>query len=175
MNIVDAILAILILIPAYLGFQKGFLRGIFSLIGIIIGIILAVKFHGVIVPFINVLHLSAQLTSLISFLIILIIIYYIILFIAGRISKINKVTRTIDKISGLFLGFLKGLLLASLFAICFNTFGIFSDSKLSSSFLYPKLNNIAPAVYNYLNGMFSDVKSPVNFNNFLNLDTLIKK
>ena len=175
MNVVDVILAILILIPAYLGFNKGFLRSIFSLIGIVLGIILAIKFSIVLVPFINLLHLNTQWTSLISFLVILILTYYLTLFIANRISKINKVTRGIDKVTGLFLGFLKGLLLASLVAIFLNSFGIFSESKLNASFLYPRVNNIAPSLYNYLNNMFSDGKSQIQFNNFLNIDTLIKK
>jgi hypothetical protein len=30
-------------------------------------------------------------------------------------------------------------------------------------------------LYNFLNNMFSDGKAPIHLNNFLNIDTLIKK
>jgi membrane protein required for colicin V production len=175
LNIVDVILGINIISLSYLGFKKGFLASIFSLAGIVAGLILAVKFHIFLNPILKPFLSSAQLIDLISFLIVLILTYYISVFIASRISRINKVTKTMDRIAGTVLGFVKGIIIASLLAIVFSNFNIFSDVTLKKSFLYSEVENIAPDLYNYLNNFISTDKSAKDLKNLLLKDTLNKK
>jgi len=175
LNVVDAILAIIIISLSYSGYKKGFLRSIFSLAGIIAGLILAVKFHSYLNPLIKPFSGNDKLNNLLSFLIVLICTYFLFIFISSRISKINKITKTADRITGTVFGFIKGIIIASLFTIVFSTFNIFSETRLNNSFLYSKIGNIAIDTFNYINKFISTDKSVKDLKYFLSKDTINNK
>ncbi|HEY5125004.1 MAG TPA: CvpA family protein [Ignavibacteria bacterium] len=174
MNKVDVILIIIILSPTYFGFKKGFLKSIFSLIGLIAGLFLSMLFHSYLNPIVRIFVQDNRFINLFSFLIIFIVVYFLIIIIAIRISKINKVTKTLDKISGLLLGFFKGLIVASIAGIIFSSFSLFSESTLRDSLLYPKIENIAPEVYKYVSGLFGSGKNDFENKKIIPKDTLKK-
>jgi uncharacterized membrane protein required for colicin V production len=172
LNKVDVILIIIILIPTYIGFKKGFLKSIFSLIGIIAGLILATMFHTSLIPFFKIFIRDNRIINLVSFLIILIAVYFIIIFIAIRISRINQVTKTLDKISGLFLGFIKGVIAASLIGFIFFNFNVFSEITMRGSVIYNQTEQIPIVLYKFIISTFKNNIPEFEFKKLIPIDTL---
>ena len=105
------------------------------------------------------IQIDKKILSLISFILIIIIVTMIFKFISDKISGFNFVTKTIDKILGLCLGIMKGVLLASIFLlISTNTFNVFSKPEIDNSIFYNKVVNVAPEVYNYFQVIFPNLK-----------------
>lgn len=160
MNTLDIITAILVLIPTLLGIKNGLLRSLFSLAGIITGLFLATRYNDKIVSMLGFIKVDPKILSLISFIAIIIITYSVLIYIANKISGINIVTKTIDKVLGVALGFLKGLIIASLFLILTtNTFNFFSKEDIDRSKLYSSIVNVAPDIYNYIQKFFPGAKN----------------
>ncbi len=159
MNTLDIIILSVILIPALIGLRSGLLRSIFSLIGIVAGLFLAVKYNDKLASLSGTLNFDPKLLSLISFIFILLACYFISVMIAGKISGINPVIKTFDRIFGVILGVFKGAIIVSLFLILTtNTFNFFAGDTIDKSKFYPAVINIAPDVYNYLMKLFPDAK-----------------
>lgn len=158
-NSIDVVVIILVMIPAGLGLKSGLLKSIFSLAGIIAGLIVATHYNDKLISLLGFLKMDQKLISLISFIGVIIFFYGISVFLAGKISRLNAVTKTFDKVLGAALGIAKGLIIASLFLILTtNTFNLFSKETVSSSKLYPAVLNIAPDVYDQLMKFFPDAK-----------------
>lgn len=158
-NSIDLMIIILVLIPAGLGLKSGLLRSIFSLAGILAGLFLATRFNDKIISALSFLKMDPKLLSLISFIGVIILCYFISVYIAGKISKLNAVTKTFDKFFGAVFGIAKGLIIASLFLIfTTNTFSLFAKETINSSKLYLSVFNIAPDVYDYLMKFFPEAK-----------------
>ncbi len=150
---------VLILIPALLGLKNGLLRSIFSLLGIITGLFFATRYSDQVASLFSFLKIEPRLLGVLSFILIILLCYFIFVYISGKISRINVITKTFDKLLGLVLGTLKGLIFASLFLILTtNTFKFFSAGTINISRLYPVIINIAPEVYNYLKQFFPNAK-----------------
>lgn len=160
MNTLDIIIAILVLIPALFGLKNGLLRSIFSLAGIILGLIFATRYNDKLASLFSFLKADPKILNLIAFIVIIVFTYSVLIYIANKISRFNLVTRTIDRILGVILGLLKGLIIASLFLILTtNTFNFFSKADVDRSKLYSSVVNIAPAVYDLVKGFFPDAKN----------------
>jgi membrane protein required for colicin V production len=150
LNALDIIILILILLPAVFGLKKGLIKSIFSYIGIIAGIILAVKFNsGVTLILKNVIK-DPKLVQIASFIIIILIVYLVFVFLASKISKLNFVSETIDKIGGFLFGGLKGILFTSLMFILLDSYSMIPNSQKANSSLFGYVHNAAPATYNYI-------------------------
>jgi len=159
LNTLDVIIVVLVLIPALFGLKYGLLRSIFSLIGIIAGLVIATKYNDKILTLFNFLKLEPKLVSLISFVAVILSCYFISIYLAGKISRLNAVTRSFDKILGVILGIFKGLILSSLFLIfTTSTFTLFGKETVDRSKFRPDVINIAPEVYDYLKRFFPDAK-----------------
>ncbi|MEO8665673.1 MAG: CvpA family protein [Ignavibacteria bacterium] len=170
MNTLDIIILVLVMIPAFLGLKNGLLRSIFSLLGIITGLILATRFNDKISSLFSFLNIEPKLLGVISFIVIILFCYFVFIYIAGKISRLNAVTKTVDRLLGIVLGILKGLIIASLFLILTtNTFNLFDKTTIGSSKFYPAIINIAPSVYNYVKQFFPNAK---DFYEELNLSVL---
>ena len=158
-NSIDLMVIILVLIPAFLGLKNGLLRSLFSLFGILSGLFLATRYNDKFISAFSFLKMEPKLVSLVSFISVIILCYFISIFIAGKISKLNSVTRTFDKILGVALGIAKGLIIASLFLIfTTNTFKVFAKDTINQSKFYTGVFNIAPDVYDYIMKLFPDAK-----------------
>ena len=155
MNKLDIIIFILVLIPALFGLKNGFLRSIFALIGIITGLFLATNFNDQVSNAMSFIKADPKILSIISFVVIIVLTYLIFVTIAGKISRFNFVTKTIDKLFGVSFGILKGLIIASLILLLSaSTISFFSKKEIETSKLYSSVINIAPDVYNYLQKYF---------------------
>ena len=107
---------------------------------------------------------------MVSFAIILIIVYIAGVYIASRLSKINKVTKTIDKLFGTLFGILKGLIVVSLILIFLKSFNFISEDTVKASVLYPYVYDTAPKTYNAITDIV-----PISKKSFEDLNPLMKK
>jgi membrane protein required for colicin V production len=172
LNSLDFILIILLIIPAALGIKKGLIKSVITTLSIILGIYLATKFHPGLNLVIRKFIEDSKWMSMISFSLIVIIVYLIGAFIAGKISKINFITKFIDKVGGFALGLLKGALIASLLLLFVSSFGMLKKNTASESLLYPYVYNVAPKTYNIVRLQFFDKnKEFLDLNKFFKIDS----
>ena len=176
MNNLDIIILILVLIPALIGFKKGFLKSIFSLASIILGFFLAVKFYSGFSLVVHKVISDEKTSSIVSFLSIIFLVYFAGIYIAGKLSKINKITRSLDKVLGLFLGIIKGMMLASIVILFIRTYNIISENNFRNSFTYPYVKEIAPETYKLISTLIpSGKKTFEDSTPFFKRDSTIKK
>ena len=176
MNSLDLILIILIIIPAALGIRKGLIKTIVTTLSIILGIYLATKFHPgmnlVLKKFIE----DSKWLSFISFSVIIVVIYLLGAFISGKISKLNFITKFVDRVGGFALGLLKGAIIASLILLFLSAFGMLKKSTASDSLLFPYVYNVAPKTYNIVRLQFFEKnKNFMDLNEFFKIDSTINK
>lgn len=159
MNTLDIIILAFVLFTAFLGLKNGLLRSIFSLVGIVSGLFFAVRYNDKLTSYFGFLKLETKLLSLISFIFIIIVFYFISVYLAGKISRMNAVTKTFDRIFGVILGISKGLIIVSLFLLLTtNTFNFFGKDTVDKSKFYSSVVNVAPDVYNYIQKFFPNAK-----------------
>ncbi len=176
MNSLDIIILIIILIPALLSFRKGLIKSLVSLIAVILGIYLATKFHSGFEVVLKKFISDEKWLGIISFSSIVVLIYGIGIFIAGKISKLNFITRTVDKAGGLAFGLFKGLLIASILLLISNVTGLVSEKDKKSSMTYGYVSYFAPGVYDFFkNNVFGSDKSFIDINDFLKKDSTSNK
>ncbi|MCC6865442.1 MAG: CvpA family protein [Ignavibacteria bacterium] len=148
MNWLDIVLVLLITLPTFFGYRKGFLRKLLGIAGIILGFILAVKFYVAVSGLIGkIVSENSAIVSVISFLLIVALIYGASIWLARFIANINSGTSLIDKILGTITGFLQGLLVASVLLYNLSIANIPSQITRDNSLLYPTVIKIAPAVF----------------------------
>ena len=150
MNALDIILLILIFLPAIFGLKKGLLKSVFSYISIVAGIILSVKFNSGFVLILKPLIKDPKLAQLVTFILIILTVYLLGVFIASKISKLNFISETIDKVGGFLFGGLKGVLFVSIFLLLFGSYSLLPKTQKSGSFLFPYVSQAAPATYNFI-------------------------
>jgi membrane protein required for colicin V production len=169
LNTLDIIILAVILSLAYLGFRRGFLLSIFSLISIIAGLVLATKFHSGVALVLTKVIKDEKTLNVISFLLIFFVIYSAGIFLASKLSKLSRFTKSFDKILGLALGLIKGLLVASLFVIFMKSFSIMGENSYRQSMLYPYVSHFAPDTFDTVSKILS-----FNKKSFEDLNTFFK-
>ena len=173
MNALDIVILILVIVPSVFGFKKGFLKSVFSLVSILIGLYLATKYHSFIADFIGIVIHNEKITTIFSFLLIILGIYLLGNFIAGKISKLNAATKTVDGIAGFFFGALKGLIIVSLLLILFRYINFIPDDMVMSSRIYPYIVDFAPAVLKIIVNILPESKNTIDkIESFFPKDTL---
>jgi len=176
LNTLDVIILVIIIFLAYLGYRRGFLVSIFSLISILIGIVLATKFHSGFALVLGKLIKDTRVLNLVSFVLIFLVIYFAGIFIANKLSKISNFTKSFDKILGVILGGIKGLLVASLIIIFLKSFGMMGDNMFRGSSLYPYVHRFAPDTFDTVSKVLPfNRKSFDDLNSFLKLDSIYVK
>lgn len=150
MNALDIIILILILLPAVFGLKKGLIKSIISYISIIAGIILSVKFNSGFVLLLKPIIKDPRLVQVVIFVGIILTIYLVAIFLGSKISKMNFLSETFDKIGGFIFGGLKGLLFASILLIIFNSFSVIPEKQIAGSFAFPYTVQAGPFTYNLL-------------------------
>jgi len=175
-NTLDIITAVIIILMAFLGFRRGFLVSVFSLISIVLGIFLATKFHSGIALVLHKFVKDEKTLNVLSFLIIFFVIYSAGIFIAGKLSKLSSITKSIDRILGTALGVIKGMLVASLILIFIKSFSLVSDTEIRTSYLFPYVSNFAPDTFDAVSKILPfNRKSFEDLNSFLKSDNQINK
>lgn len=162
MNALDIIILILIILPAIFGLKKGLIKSVFSYAAIVAGIILAVKFNSGFVLILKPIIKDPKLAQLITFVLMILTVYLLGIFIASKISKLNFVSETIDKVGGFLFGGLKGVLFVSILLLLFASYSILPKTQMSGSFLYPYVSQAAPSTYNLIKDVFPYNKKDFN-------------
>jgi len=160
---------LLVTLPTFFGFRKGFLRKLLGIAGIILGFILAVKFYDTLTPLLSkVIKENPVFVNVLSFLIIIGLVYGASIWLARFIANMNSGTSLVDKILGTAVGFLQGLLVASVLLYNLSFANLPSGETRNSSMLYGTVTKIAPAVFDkileYFPGLeylYREYKTPV--------------
>lgn len=169
MNWLDIVIVLLVTLPTFFGFRKGFLRKLLGIAGIILGFILAVKFYDTLTPLLSkVIKENPSFVNVLSFLIIIGVIYGASIWLARFIANMNSGTSIIDKILGTAVGFLQGLLVASVLLYNLSFANLPSAETRNNSLLYGTVTKIAPAVFDKileyfpgLQDLYKEYKTPV--------------
>ncbi|HMQ80982.1 MAG TPA: CvpA family protein [Ignavibacteria bacterium] len=169
MNWLDIVIVLLVTLPTFFGFRKGFLRKLLGIAGIILGFILAVKFYDSLTPVLSkVIKENPAFVNVLSFLLIIGTLYGASIWLARFIANMNSGTSIIDKILGTAVGFLQGLLVASVLLYNLSFANLPSAETRSSSLLYGTVTKIAPAMFDKileyfpgLEDLYREYKSPV--------------
>ncbi len=159
MNWLDIIIVLIITVPTFFGFRKGFLRKFLGIIGIIIGFVLAVKFYTPISSFLqSFIHTNVLVIHVISFLFVIGIVHGLSIWVARFMAGMNSGTSLVDKIAGTAFGFLQGLIIASVLLYNF-TYIDFPDANVrEGSLLYSRVYKIAPALFDKIISFSPDLK-----------------
>lgn len=169
MNWLDIVIVLLVTLPTFFGFRKGFLRKLLGIAGIILGFILAVKFYDTLTPLLaKVIKENPVFVNALSFLIIIGIVYGASVWLARFIANMNSGTSLVDKILGTAVGFFQGLLVASVILYNLSFANLPSAETRNSSLLYGAVTKIAPAMFDKileffpgLQDLYRDYKTPV--------------
>lgn len=133
------------------------MRKIFSLVGLIIGLYLAAKFNAQVSEFfINTFHISLKSSNLIAFFLIIIAVYFTGIIIAGKIANINAATKTVDKLLGMVVGFIQGMITASLLVIFLNSYDLIAREHFDKSKIYPYVKDFAPKIFDSISKIMPD-------------------
>ena len=160
MNWLDVLIALIIFIPAFFGFINGFLRKLFGLAGIVAGFILAVKFFNPAGTFvIDKFHTSSTITLVIVFTVILCVVYFLFIYIAKYMANLHPAVNIVNKLLGVALGFLQGILISSILLFNLSYLNYPSLETRNTSILYGRLINIAPAFFDKVISFFPGSKS----------------
>jgi uncharacterized membrane protein required for colicin V production len=171
LNWIDILITLIVTLPTYFGFRKGFLRKLFGIIGIIAGFILAVKFYDPVAGILSsVIKENPVFVKVLSFLLIIGVLYGVSIWLARFMADMNSGTSLVDKVLGTVVGFLQGLLVASVLLFNLSLADIPSKETRDSSLLYGTIYKIAPAAFDKvlelfpgLKQMYEEYKSPVKF------------
>ena len=156
MNYIDIIILVFIIIAAVKGYMKGIIYQLASLLSIVFGIYLAIKFSLWAAPFFQKLFSFSLNTSIIlAFVLIFILVALGIYFIGKSLEKaLDDIELTpINKLAGLVFGVAKTILVLSvlMFFLRFSekTRQWPSDESKQTSFLFERVESIAPALFPY--------------------------
>lgn len=153
MNILDIIIAVILVIAAIMGLRKGVIRQACGIGGLILGIWLGYRFSALLAGWLGI---NAEYASLLCFVLILVV-SIVVLFLVGLLfRKVFKMTGfgLIDNLGGLALGVVKiGLLLSLLLGLYvrFNDTARLTNPEIfSESILYEPMQKAARTVFPWL-------------------------
>ncbi len=163
MNWIDIVIVIIVTLPTWFGFRKGFLRKLLGIAGIIAGFILAIKFYDSISPILSiVIKENPVFVNVLSFLIIIGILYGASIWLARFIANMNSGTSIVDKILGTIVGFFQGLLVASVLLYNLSFADIPNKTTRDNSMLYGTIVKIAPAMFDKIMDYFPGLQDIYN-------------
>ncbi|MBR6437717.1 MAG: CvpA family protein [Bacteroidales bacterium] len=163
MNYLDIIIAILLILFAIGGFRNGIIREAFSLVAFAVGIYGAIKLSDIVGKWLgNLINVSPEWMSVISFIIVFIALALLINWlgglIAGLIEKLNL--GFIDKIGGIVFGVAKGFLLVGVCILLLDFFGIkdvLNKETCEKSVLYKQSEKVATWIYENKDGWIEKI------------------
>jgi len=160
LNWLDILIALIVTLPAFFGFRKGFLRKLLGILGIILGFILAVKFYDTVASLLSVfVKGNPVFVDVLAFLLIISVLYGTAIWLARFIASMNSGTSLIDKILGTAIGFIQGLIVASILLFNLSLADLPALQTRQSSLLYPTIVKIAPALFDKVIDLFPGLKS----------------
>lgn len=155
MNWLDIAIAVIVALPAVIGFRKGFIRKILGIAGLAAGFILAVRFYGSLSGILSkFIKEGPVFVNVISFLLIVALLYGISLWLARFFSDIGSGTNAVNRVLGMAFGALQGLIVASVLLYNLTFINVPSEQTRNSSSLYPMVYKIAPSLFDKIIELF---------------------
>ena len=164
MNILDLIIAVILLFGAIRGFQKGFFHEAATLVALVAGVFIAILFANIAGTIIGELvSWNIQMVKIIAFIIMFIIVVGMIRMLGHLLTKLFKAMMLgfVNKLAGFALGLLKWVILLSILFAVLDFFDeaqkLLSENLLSGSFLYNYLDRL-----NILHHIFDNLPDTIN-------------
>ncbi|UCE17958.1 MAG: CvpA family protein [Gemmatimonadota bacterium] len=164
MNLLDLAILVFLGFFLYTGRKKGLIRETFGLIAVLGALILAVVYMDTgVLLLIDLADVPLAVALAISFLLIFIVVFITIRIIGAVLSKLIRLTLLgwLDRLGGLFFGFVKGLLFASLILLGLTllSWPRNIESYIDYSTLGPSVQTVAPRMFNRVKFLTPAAKS----------------
>ncbi|MBS4058737.1 MAG: CvpA family protein [Bacteroidetes bacterium] len=157
MNYLDIIIAVLLLFSAYNGYSKGLVIELASLAALILGVYVAILFSDVTGDFLSrYFELHTKYLSIIAFMLTFVLVLIAVMLVGKLVEKFVDLLLLgfLNKLAGAVFGILKGALILSIIIFLLNYFDaekkLISKDSRKSSFLYNRIEQIAPTIYKKL-------------------------
>ncbi|APZ45866.1 colicin V production protein [Polaribacter reichenbachii] len=155
MNVIDIIIAVILIFAAVRGFMTGLFSSIASLVAIVAGVFCAIHFSYYVEYELNdsVLEWSHQTNKIVAFAVTFLFVVLAIIFVGKLLTKLADITALglLNKILGGIFGALKWSLILSVIFLLFDKFNKtipFVDKEmLDSSVLYYPVKSIIPTLF----------------------------
>ena len=154
MNILDIILAVILLFGIVRGFKNGFFVEVTSLVALALGVYGAIRFSYFAGDFLkDKVNWPEKTVQIVAFAITFLIIVLLISLIGKLLTKIADLAALgiLNKIAGAAFGAAKLALILSIILIVFSrlnrTLPFVSEEGLNSSILYSPVKNLAPTLF----------------------------
>lgn len=144
---IDIIFMAILGFLAVRGLFKGLIRELFSFGSLIAGLLIAMGFYGRVALFITEQFGEQSWNKGLAFFIVFILVFIALKFIESIILKVMEETAafSVDKVLGLILGLLEGIIICSLFTFLLDTQTIINtDEWIAGSFFVPFFVQIFP-------------------------------
>lgn len=160
MQTIDIIILVCLVPFIIQGFSKGFISQLTALVSVILGIWMSSHFSKMLSDYLRpYIEVSDAVLNVISFILILLAVILVLYLVGKAVEKLVKLVMLgwLDKLLGMALSLLKGILLLGLFVVLFNTlnvkFEFVPEQTLESSVLYPPLKEITYTIFPFLKEM----------------------
>lgn len=155
MNVIDIIIAVILIFAAVRGFMTGLFSAIASLVAIVAGVFCAIHFSYYVEYALNdsVLDWSHQTNKIVAFAVTFLVVVLGVIFVGKLLTKLADITALglLNKIMGGIFGALKWSLLLSVIFLLFDKFNKtipFVDKKmLNNSVLYYPVKSMVPTLF----------------------------
>lgn len=156
MSKIDIVLALLLMLGAYLGYKRGFLAELFFVAALILGVLVGFKLTGWGVDYLHKqFNADTVFLPYISFFVIFILVVVAVIFLGDRIKHLMDDTflGRVDSIAGAILGLVKYAFCASVILWLSHRIELrFPNSWTQGSWLYPKTLAFASSVSDFFAG-----------------------
>jgi len=153
MNFVDLFIAIPLVIAAISGYQKGFIKSLTSLVALVAGIYFAIYFSDVVADWlIKNIEIKRKYLFIAAFLITFAGVSFLVHILGELLDNIASLSALglLNKISGMVLGAIKGVILVSIFILLFNLVNsnneFLKEKTRKESLLYESVGSVAPLI-----------------------------
>ena len=164
MNLLDLAIFVFLGFFLYRGRKKGLIRETFGLLAVVGALVLAVVYMGSgVVLLQDLADVPVTLALTLSFLLIFLVVFIVVQIVGAVISKLIRLTLLgwLDRLGGLFFGFVKGVLFASLILLGLTllSWPRNIDAYIDRSTLGPSVQMAAPRMYNSMKFLSPAAKS----------------
>lgn len=154
MNFLDIIIAIPIVLLAISGYRKGLIKEVASLAALILGLYFAIYFSDVVAKYlIEYFDIGERYVFIVAFILTFIGVVVLVSLLGKALDKIASLAALgiINKLLGLFFGFLKGVILMSVLIMLFDMIdsksNILKQETRDESILYDPVSKVAPLIW----------------------------
>lgn len=155
MNVIDIIIAVILIFAAVRGFMTGLFSAIASLLAIVLGVFCAIHFSYYVEYALNdsVLDWSHQTNKIVAFAVTFLVVVLGVIFIGKLLTKLADITALglLNKVLGGVFGALKWSLLLSVIFLLFDKFNktipFVNKKMLDNSVLYYPVKSMVPTLF----------------------------